>query len=166
MREDFYYRIRVFDIGLPALRDRRQDIPLLIRHFLAAFAARTRRAVRIVAPDALRTLMSYTWPGNVRELQNAVEHALVTAMGSEITSADLPADLRSAIRTETTLTPEDQADRDRIAGILENAGWNRTKAAATLGVSRVTLWKRMRRYGLAAQPPAVAVKAASEHRSP
>jgi PAS domain S-box-containing protein len=166
LREDFYYRIRVFDIVLPPLRDRRQDIPLLIRHFLAAFAARTRRGVRIVAPDALRTLMSYSWPGNVRELHNAIEHALVTATGSEITSADLPADLRSAIRAETTLSPEDQADRERIARLLEETGWNRTKAAAALGVSRVTLWKRMRRYGLGPESPAAGVNAASEHRSP
>jgi PAS domain S-box-containing protein len=167
LREDFYYRIRVFDIGLPPLRDRREDIPLLIRHFLAAFSARTRRGARILAPDALRMLMAYSWPGNVRELQNAVEHALVTATGSEIRSADLPGDLRGAVRSQTTLTPEDQADRERISGILGETGWNRTKAAAALGVSRVTLWKRMRRYGLTPESrPASPVKASFEHRSP
>ena len=167
LREDFYYRIRVFDIGLPPLRERREDIPLLIRHFLAAFAARTRRGIHIVGPDALRTLMSYSWPGNVRELQNALEHALVTATGSEITNADLPADVRGSARSEATLTPEEQADRERIRGTLAQTGWNRTKAAASLGFSRVTLWKRMRRYGLLSEALAeTSVKASAEHRSP
>jgi PAS domain S-box-containing protein len=167
MREDFYYRIRVFDIGLPALRDHREDIPLLIRHFLAAAAARTRRGVRIVGPEALRVLMSYAWPGNVRELQNAIEHSLVTATGSDITITDLPADIRGTAREEVPLTTEDLADRERISGILADTGWNRTKAAAILGVSRVTLWKRMRRYGLLTEEASeTTVKASAEHRSP
>jgi PAS domain S-box-containing protein len=167
MREDFYYRIRVFDIGLPALRERREDIPLLTRHFLALFAERTRRGIRVLGPEALRVLMTYSWPGNVRELQNAVEHALVTATGSEITGADLPADIRGTSRAETTLGPEEMADREKISRVLAETGWNRTKAAAAIGVSRVTLWKRMRRYGLLTPPrTAMTVKASTLHRSP
>jgi PAS domain S-box-containing protein len=167
MREDFYYRIRVFDIGLPSLRSRREDIPLLVRHFLASSASRTPRSARSLAPEALRTLMSYPWPGNVRELQNAVEHALVTAAGAEISTADLPADIRGAGKSKVPLSPEDHADRERIASVLRETGGNRTKAAALLGFSRVTLWKRMRRYNLGAlDSPATTVKAAGEHRSP
>jgi DNA-binding NtrC family response regulator len=164
LREDFYYRIRVFNIELPPLRDRREDIPLLVRHFLETFGARAPRGLRSFAPATLRVLMGYGWPGNVRELQNAVEHALVAATGREIAVADLPADLRS-VSTAAPLTPKDHADRQRINSVLEETGWNRTKAASVLGMSRVTLWKRMRRLGLE-DGAAITANVAGEHRSP
>ncbi len=166
LREDFYYRIRVFSIELPPLRTRREDIPLLVRHFLQSFGPRAPRGLRAFAPAALRVLMGYAWPGNVRELQNAVEHALVSATGREISVADLPADLRSVMMA-APLTPEDHAERQRISSVLEETGWNRTKAASILRVSRVTLWKRMRRLGLGTdEGSAITANGAGEHRSP
>jgi transcriptional regulator of acetoin/glycerol metabolism len=91
----------------------------------------------------------------------------VTASGPDITNADLPADVRGSVRAEAALTPEERADRERLTATLAQTGWNRTKAAASLGVSRVTLWKRMRRYGLLSEVQAeTPVKASSEHRSP
>src|SRR6185503_12119353 len=90
--------------------------------------------------------MDYSWPGNVRELQNAVDHALVAATGNEISIADLPTDLR--LEREVPMSTEDHADRDRIHTALTETGWNRTRAAIVLGMSRVTLWKKMRRFNL------------------
>jgi two-component system, NtrC family, response regulator HydG len=143
LREDFYYRIRVFDIVLPPLRERREDIPLLVRRFLSEW-----KAGHGIEPDAMRALMNHSWPGNVRELRNAIEHALVTATGSKIALANLPVDVREAGAAGKVLDPDEVADREQLLAALKEAGGNRTKAAAILGTSRVTVWKRMRRFGL------------------
>ena len=148
LREDFYYRIRVFDIHMPPLRDRRDDIPLLVRHFLQEIGAGKPRSSRDITAEGFRALMNYSWPGNVRELRNAVEHGLVTAAGREIGIADLPSHIQSSGRFEETLTPEQYAERERLLAVLREAGGNRTKAAAMLKTSRVTLWKKMRRFQL------------------
>jgi len=153
LREDFYYRIRVFEIVLPPLRDRREDIPLLVRHFLATFAAGGTGRARGIGGEALRRLMNYSWPGNVRELENAIEHCLVTAGGAAITPADLPDQVNPKCPPESLLKPEEYAERERVQAALEGAGWNQTKAAAVLGISRVTVWKKMRRFGL--RPPGI-----------
>jgi transcriptional regulator with GAF, ATPase, and Fis domain len=137
LREDFYYRIRVFDIPMPPLRDRRDDIPLLVDHFVAG-------KVASVAPAAMRALMCYEWPGNVRELQNAVEHALVTRTGSVLTLSHLPSHVRQGM-ADTTPT-EDL--RRRVLDALTQCGGNREKAAKVLRVSRVTLWKWMNKLGI------------------
>jgi len=146
LREDFYYRIRVFDIPMPPLRERRDDIPLLVRHFLQEIAHG--RPSRGVSAAGFRALMNYSWPGNVRELRNAVEHGLVTASGREISVDHLPSQVQSAERLEAALTPEQYAERERLMRVLREAGGNRTRAAALLGTSRVTLWKKMRRFKL------------------
>src|SRR6185436_4062861 len=97
-------------------------------------------------------LMNYSWPGNVRELRNAIEHGLVTASGREINVDHLPAQVQSADRLEAALTPEQYAERERLMRVLHEAGGNRTRAAALLGTSRVTLWKKMRRFKLDYDP--------------
>jgi len=148
LRADFYYRIRVFDILLPPLRDRREDIPLLVRHFLEEVSARSPRASSGIEPDAVRALMSYPWPGNVRELQNAIENAFVTAAGARIGLQHLPSELRRGPGAEKVLNPQQAAERERLIHALKVSGWNRTKAAELLGTSRVTVWKRMRRFGV------------------
>jgi PAS domain S-box-containing protein len=162
LREDFYYRIRVFEIVLPALRNRGDDIPLLVHHFLST---RTQRGPVDLAPEAVRALMEYSWPGNVRELQNAIEHALVTATGTTISLSDLPPDVREQAPA-ALLSQAESADRERIQAVLEDTGWNRTKAAALLGISRVTLWKKMRRLGLSPDRMLESVNGAGEQRSP
>lgn len=152
MREDFYYRIRVFEIALPALRERREDIPLLVDHFIAEFARSQSKQVTGIARDALARLMRYRWPGNVRELKNAIEHAFVTLSGDRITLLDLPTEIRTEAESGRAaappLSPAAAAERQRILEALEQSGGNRTEAAKRLGVSRVTLWKRMRKAGL------------------
>jgi PAS domain S-box-containing protein len=162
MREDFYYRIRVFEVRMPPLRSRREDVPLLLDFFLREFSSGLKRTVRKVDGAALKRLMDHEWPGNVRELRNAVEHAFVTVHGDRIAVENLPPELRGeSQRGETTkklpaaglrarFSDEEARERERIVEELRKAGGNRTKAAKSLGISRVTLWNRMTRYGIEA----------------
>jgi PAS domain S-box-containing protein len=162
-REDFYYRIHVFEIRLPPLRERRDDIPALAEHFINEFTGTFGKSVTGIARDAMQCLMQAPWPGNVRELRNAIEHAFVTVTGSTISLLDLPEEVRSppvgdqrtdGISTSSSppieLTPEQQSERERIIAALDEAAGVRTEAAKLLGTSRVTLWKKMRRYGIEA----------------
>jgi PAS domain S-box-containing protein len=154
MREDFFYRIRVFQIAMPPLRDRRDDIPLLVGHLIEELSRQTGRKIRGVAVEAMKLLMSHDWPGNVRELRNALEHAFVTVQGDTLRETDLPPEILAAhsgpsAADRGTMTPEGALERRRLEDALRRADGNRTKAAKLLGVSRVTLWKRMQKYGIA-----------------
>lgn len=154
MREDFYYRIHVFAIRLPPLRERKEDIPLLVDHFVREICSSRKnpaaRPIDGIARDTLDVLSDYHWPGNIRELRNAMEFACVTTTSDKITYFDLPPEIRGT--TETPLiqgmTSEQLTERNRIVDALRHAGGNRTKAAALLGTSRVTLWKKMARYSI------------------
>ena len=154
MREDFYYRIRVFEITLPPLRNRREDLPLLVNHFIAEASRVHDRAVKDIASDALQHLMNYSWPGNVRELKNAIEHAFVIVSGECVTLLDLPEEIRASVSKPTSpfttvpLKPEVQAERQRIEDALSKANGQKTEAAKLLGISRVTLWKKINRLGI------------------
>ncbi|HLY74541.1 MAG TPA: sigma 54-interacting transcriptional regulator, partial [Planctomycetota bacterium] len=149
MREDFYYRIRVFEIRLPSLRERKDDIPLLVSHFIEEFSLSKKKQIRGIQAEAMRFLMDYPWPGNVRELRNAMEHAFVTVSGDIIRLSDFPAALRSPAPVDIR-TPEASPDpeRRRIQEALKKTNGHRGKASELLGCSRVTLWKNMRRLGL------------------
>jgi DNA-binding NtrC family response regulator len=159
MREDFYYRIRVFLIQLPPLRERREDIPLLVSHLVDELSAQTGRKVRGVGTEAMRAMLSYGWPGNVRELRNALEHAFVTVQGDHLRDTDLPAELLGAAPGPTrqpesergSLSAEGMLERRRLEDALRRSGNSRTEAAKLLGISRVTLWKRMQKYGIGAR---------------
>lgn len=159
MREDFYYRIRVFEIRLPSLRERREDLPLLVNHFLGEAARGRPRPVTGISHDALQKMMDYGWPGNVRELRNAIEHALVTVQGEQITLFDLPPELRTAEppaahagtakRHRAPKGPaSSMAERMRALEALRQSHGNRTEAARLLGISRVALWKKLKRLGI------------------
>lgn len=163
-REDFYYRIHVFEVHLPALRERREDIPLLAQRFVEEFARLHGRDVSRIARDALQRLLAYDWPGNVRQLRNAIEHAFVTVNGDTITLFDLPSEIRApqTMPVETTpnpttdtgvelsdLTDKQLEDRKRVLEALQATDGNKTAAAKMLGVSRVTMWKKARKYGIA-----------------
>jgi two-component system, NtrC family, response regulator HydG len=160
MREDFYYRIKVFEIDLPALRDRREDIALLANHFASELGQAAGKPRVAISADALRALIAHRWPGNVRELRNAIEHALVTVATSSIQLHDLPVEVRGA-RDARPLAPEPapaprpppaaataETLREQIEDALRRSGGNRAEAARLLGIGRVTLWKRMRRLGM------------------
>ncbi|HHK41313.1 MAG TPA: hypothetical protein ENJ50_02745, partial [Planctomycetaceae bacterium] len=129
------------------------DIPALTHHFIRELSHQYGKAVDGITRDALEAILAYSWPGNIRELRNAIEHAMVTVSGDRIELFDLPMHVRGTRTAEPTpeikeLSPAELEERDRIVAALEEAGGNRTQAAKILGTSRVTLWKKMSRYGL------------------
>ena len=145
-RPDLFYRLHVFTIDLPALRDRKEDIPLLVGHFLNKFSMATSRPVPQIAPEALETLLRHDWPGNVRELENAVERALVVGRSNEIRAADFAFQFQSAAPAEGR-TLED-IERVHITRILRETRHNLSAAARILHIDRTTLYNKLRRYGL------------------
>jgi len=150
-RQDLLYRIRIARVQLPPLRDRRSDLPLLVRTLLRELRARTGVDVASVGDDALGRMLDYEWPGNVRELRNALEAALVRAQGDVLRAEHLPPEIRtagassSADGTEKS-SADDEAERIRAA--LEQTGDNRSEAAELLGISRATLYRRLDEYGI------------------
>ena len=149
-RQDLYYRLAVLPLHLPPLRDRRTDIPLLVRKFVAESCARHRQAGRDVSDEAMRALTGASWPGNVRELQHYIERAVVTTTGSDLPCKDLLAkgategvDLRAASRGAVR-----QVERTRILQALQQSAGNRMKAARLLKISRASLYNKLREYDI------------------
>ncbi|EMI27739.1 MULTISPECIES: sigma-54-dependent transcriptional regulator [Rhodopirellula] len=154
-REDLYYRLNVIPIEVPSLRQRRDDIPLLIEHFLQHFCTRHGRPMKQIAPDAMRVLVGAQWPGNVRQLRNLVERLVVTHTGDVIDSNELPADLQPATtdRGAKTLPASlseavENCEREMISTVLAECDFHRENTAKRLGVSVRTLHYKMGRYGL------------------
>jgi sigma-54 dependent transcriptional regulator, acetoin dehydrogenase operon transcriptional activator AcoR len=139
-REDLYYRLNVVPIRLPALHERKNDIPLLAAHFLGEAAGRGQRS-KGLSSDALRVLMNYSWPGNVRELRNAIHFALVTSKGGVIYSEHLPVELRKDTFSNARPGPSKKLDEDAVVAALKESGGNKSKAAKLLGVGRATLYR-------------------------
>ena len=149
VREDFFYRIRVFEITLPALRERREDLPLLVSHFLAEGTKVYRRSINDIAQDVMQQMLKYSWPGNVRELRNAIEHAFVTTEGVCLTIFDLPPEIRTATSPSSPKRQSKQrAEREQILEALRQTRGSKTEAAKLLGYSRVTLWKKLQKFGV------------------
>jgi len=154
-REDLYYRLRVFPLELPPLRERREDIEPLASFLLGRVGGRHGRALRF-SPDALRSILAYTWPGNVRELENALEYAVTVAKGHTVVPEDLPPEVLGGAagptrRPEAVLVRPDASpdgELPRIRAALDASHWNRAQAASALGMSRTTLWRKMRELGL------------------
>jgi DNA-binding NtrC family response regulator len=146
-REDLYYRLNVFTIFLPPLRERRSDIPLLAQHFLRKYAYSMNKSISSISPEALDLLIRYDWPGNVRELQNAIERAMVVGKPPTIRAEDLPFQLNSRpkIAEPDSLA---EVEREHIINILDRTGWNITRAAEILKIDRVTLYNKIEKYGL------------------
>jgi DNA-binding NtrC family response regulator len=141
-RRDLYYRLRVFSIPLPPLRERRDDLRPLIEHFIARFNRIHSTEFCVPSDAALRSLLEHTWPGNVRELENTLESLCILASAS---GSDL-GDVLARPRAHGTGLVNDE--RTRIVRVLDDHRWNRQRAAAALGISRVTLWRRMERHGI------------------
>jgi len=146
-REDLYFRINVFSIVVPPLRERREDIPLLAQHFLEQYGLRMNRRFEGLDPDALDVLVRYPWPGNVRELANAIERALVVGRSPNVRAADLPLTLNGSAGAPTGDSLA-EVERAHIAATLERTDWNITRAAGILRIDRVTLYNKIRKYGL------------------
>jgi two-component system NtrC family response regulator len=149
-REDLYYRLNVVPLRVPPLRERRDDIPPLVEHFLRQAQEQYRKEPKEVAGAAMRILCGYAWPGNVRQLRNYVERLVVTVEGPTIHAADLPAELSAAPRpTVVTLEQAAQeAEKAAILAALARCDQHRERAAGLLGVSVRTLHYKMNRYGL------------------
>ena len=148
-RGDLLYRINTVEIHVPALRDRRDDVPVLAEHFLRDFAARYRRPLRGFGPDAMRALLDYAWPGNVRELAHTVERAVLLATGDHVAAADLnlrPPGARGGDVLEEM--PLDEVERVMIRRALDRHGGNVSHAAEALGLSRSALYRRLQKHGL------------------
>ena len=145
-REDFFYRINVFRLDVPPLRERGGDIVLLAEHFVERFAREMDKKITEIAPEAMRLLEKHDWPGNVRELSNAIERAMVVGRPPAIRPADLPLlGGRSAPEGSGSLA---DAERRHIAAILSRTGWNITQAAEVLRIDRVTVYNKIKKYGL------------------
>ncbi|HIC3096883.1 TPA: sigma 54-interacting transcriptional regulator, partial [Salmonella enterica] len=147
-RQDLYYRLNVVTIEMPALCQRREDIPLLAEHFLQRFAARNRKAVKGFTPQAMDLLIHYGWPGNIRELENAVERAVVLLTGEYITERELPLAIAATpIKTEYSgeIQPLVEVEKEVILAALEKTGGNKTEAARQLGITRKTLLAKISR---------------------
>ena len=149
-REDLYFRLGAFIITVPPLRDRREDIPPLVHNFLVRAASRMKKDVSSVSADAMTALMNYRWPGNVRELEHAVERAVILANNPNIRVRDLPPEITQKSRGragDDTLDLHEQ-ERVMIERALERFGGNRRKAAEALKISTVTLWRKMKQFGI------------------
>lgn len=151
-RADLFYRLSVFPLSLPSLRDRRTDIPVLARHFLAKFGQRMNRAVDSIPSDTMDVMLNYTWPGNIRQLQNFIEHGVIVSRGSVFTPPLSQLMRRESDSPKVTQTLED-ATRNHILDVLQETKWvvgGRKGAAARLGIARTTLLSKMRRLGIEA----------------
>jgi DNA-binding NtrC family response regulator len=152
-REDLYFRLGAFVITVPPLRERREDIPVLVNDFVRRAASRAKKDVETVSAEAMTALMSYAWPGNVRELEHAIERAVIVARGASIRVRELPPEVSQKSRPRAT--DEDTLDlrvheRAVIERALERFRGNRKEAAEALKISPVTLWRKMKQYGLVA----------------
>jgi transcriptional regulator with PAS, ATPase and Fis domain len=161
-REDLYYRLKVFPVNLPPLRERKDDIGLLINHFIEKFNKQTGKALTGLTSEAALTTMDYCWPGNIRELENAIEHAFVTCREKEIGVFDLPLEIRhvelkstTCLPRETHTSPEESANGKKreitmglLVEVLEKNKGNRQAVSRALGIDRTTLWRYMKRWGV------------------
>lgn len=170
-REDLYYRLNVVNIRLPALRERKEDIPALMNHFLKEFAKENGKDISGISPEAIRVLQTYSWPGNVRELRNCVERMVVMARGRTLTLGDVPSDIRRGVADDMATEGEEQNggsgeeemtsaqhgtgrydinahEKELICKALDDCNGNRAQAARKLGISRRTLYRKIQSYGL------------------
>ncbi len=153
-REDLYYRLNVITIIIPPLRERKEDIPILIEHFFTKYSVETNKPGLRMSEDAMKALMDYHWPGNVRELENTIEHAIVVTKGAEISVNDLPAQIIVTSRPagQPVRMPcgqsLDDIEKAYISDILRSNNWNIKRSAEILGINRVTLYNKIKLYQL------------------
>ncbi len=160
LRRDLYFRINTVTIAVPPLRDRREDIPILVHAFLDHYRAKHARQVDEIEPEAYRRLLAYAWPGNVRELQHALERAVLVSRTREIVVADLPEALQQSMgELGAGVAPADvpagsleEIERASIVKALESTRWNKQAAAALLGLRRPTLYSKMRKHNIPQRP--------------
>ncbi|MBI5115550.1 sigma-54-dependent Fis family transcriptional regulator [Candidatus Poribacteria bacterium] len=146
-RSDLYYRLNVFTIRIPPLRERRDDIPSLAEHFLRKYSQTTNKHIESIAPEALERMMNYPWPGNVRELENAIERAVVVCKSNAIQVGHLPMSTVETPRVSAEKTL-DAVEREHIRSTLAETDWNISQAARFLNIDRVTLYRKIKKYNI------------------
>jgi DNA-binding NtrC family response regulator len=153
-REDLYYRLKVVEVHLPPLRDRREDIPLLVAHFLEKLNRKLKKKVASVSYDVERIFARHSWPGNLRELEHALAHALILCRQDTILAEHLPPQIRD-LDPNKVRSPEDRpvADAETIVRALAKTGWNKAKAARLLGIDRKTLYRKIADFGIQEETP-------------
>ncbi|HIJ78326.1 MAG: sigma-54 dependent transcriptional regulator [Desulfobulbaceae bacterium] len=148
-RQDLYFRVNVMNIHLPPLAERRRDIPLLVQFFINKFSRAMNKNIRQASPDAMTLLMGYDYPGNIRELENIIERAVVLAPGESIEPEHLPEMGIQTFRARKSTMPSlEEQERTYIEWVLEKTEGNRTKAAEILGIDRVSLWRKLKKYSM------------------
>ncbi|MFO7890111.1 MAG: sigma-54 dependent transcriptional regulator [bacterium] len=153
-REDLFYRINVIPIHMPPLRERKDDVPLLVNHFLEKFKKKTNKKMDGVSSDAMKLLTGHNWPGNVRELENVIERAVILSTHNVITPEDLPDSLynkKDTLKSSSSFDEEctlEELNKKYILKILDNYSWNQKKASTILGISTTTLWRKLKSYGI------------------
>jgi len=160
-REDLYYRLKVFPIQLPPLRERREDIPILADHFIGRISQKTGKQVSGFTPAALRVFMDHHWPGNVRELENAIEHAFVLCNSGDIDLSDLPIEIRQPVtmgECGNMTDPHPQRfrkkiTRDELLDLLDACDWNKAEVGRRVGLSRTAIWKYMKKWDIPLKQP-------------
>jgi len=152
-RRDLYYRLNIITIHLPPLAERNGDIPLLSRHFLAKKSREMKKEIREIHPEAMALLSGYGWPGNVRELENVIERAVALQNGPVILPEDLPSYIRE-LSIETYRRPSseiptlEEHEKRYIRWVLERCDGNKTRAAKMMGIDRVSLWRKLKRFDM------------------
>jgi DNA-binding NtrC family response regulator len=154
-RQDLYYRLNVIILEVPPLSERKDDIPLLSQHFLEKYSRLQGKQVEKISPEVMEILLNYAFPGNVRELENIIERGVTLASGSRLEVEHLPADLREQRfdiqrRPKSEIVTLEENEREYIAWVLSQVDGNKTKAAEILGIDRVSLWRKLKRYGMEA----------------
>jgi formate hydrogenlyase transcriptional activator len=166
-RADLYYRLGVFPISLPPLRDRREDIPALVRHFVAKYAEHMNKMVTEIPPETMEAMVAYDWPGNIRELQNFIERGVILSTGSVFQPPITPSRRENSSAPAGRKTLED-ATREHVLQTLEETKWvvgGRQGAAARLGIARTTLIAKMRRLGIELARDEAHPKTVSRHQA-
>ena len=164
-REDLYYRLKVYPMIIPPLRKRKEDIPLLVSHFINAQNLKTGKNIKGITQSSMRILMDYTWPGNIRELENAIEHAFVLCAAEPIDVFDLPVEIRQlAYRPESlgmpppakvSVSPGVRLSRELLLEILNECDWNKAEVGRRVGLSRTAIWKYMKKWGIPLKRPEI-----------
>ena len=144
-REDLYYRLNVVTVYVPPLRERKEDIPLLANHFLHKFTIANSKKIEGISGDAMEILIDYDWPGNIRELENVIERGVVVCKANEITPSDLT-EITKKIVEEKKPRSLDQSEKLHISKVLNDNNWNISRSAKELGIDRVTLYNKIKKY--------------------
>ncbi len=151
-REDLYFRLKVFTIHMPPLRDHKSDIPLLVDHFIKRFNRENNRDISCISEEAMRVLMEYHWPGNIRELENAIEHAFVICKHNRIELFDIPVEVRriqyNNLGQNAKKKKRKDMTRQELVNLLEECDWNKSMVGRRLGCSHTTIWKYMKKWDI------------------